>query len=408
MKVLGIIAEYNPFHMGHLYHLNESKKATGATHTIAVMSGNFVQRGEPAIADKWTRAGMAVENGLDLVLEMPFAFASSSAEYFGEAGVRLLNALGIVDSISYGSESDCNASLKDLANLLVDENDEYKLLLRKKLSEGKSFPSAREEAISILRPQLKDLLNHSNNILAVEYLKAAKRIKSQIDFISVRRAGSSYNEKNISPASFSSATAIRKKIAQDGTRSIKKQLPPKSIQMLDSFLESSKSYPTCDDLYKYLKYRIIISNKTELGEIEGMREGLENLLKTAVYLSNDYESLINNMQSKRYPRSSLQRLFLHTLLGLQKNELENFRNHNKFYGRVLAFSNNGRQLLNLIKKQSDIELLTNINRQFPKDALLSSMLAYDIKATDFYMMLLKANENKALASQDKVKMPYIG
>ncbi len=407
MKVLGIIAEYNPFHLGHLYHLNESKRITGATHTIAVMSGNFVQRGEPAIADKWTRAGMAIENGVDLVLEMPFVFASSSAEFFGEAGISLLDSLGIVDYVSYGSETGCDIQIEKVADFLVDENDDFKYLLKKSLSEGKSFPLAREEAISLLRPELKGLLDHSNNILAVEYQKAAKKIKSQIHFVSVKRIGSSYNETHMTEVSFSSATSIRKKIHEEGSGNIIKQMPTKSIELLNTFKSINKAYPRKEDLFTYLKYKIKMSENKELREIEGMREGLENLLKAAIYSSHDYDEFIEKIESKRYPRSSMQRLLLHLLLDLKKIELNEFRNCNNYYGRVLGFNEKGRELLKTVKKISETKIITNINRQFPKDALLSRMLSYDIKATDFYMLLLSLNGRSTSENQDKTRMPYI-
>jgi predicted nucleotidyltransferase len=408
MKVLGIIAEYNPFHQGHLYHLNESKRITGATHTIAVMSGNFVQRGEPAIADKWTRAAMAIENGVDLVLEIPFVFASSSAEYFGEAGISLLDSLGVVDYVSYGSETDCDIQIEKVADFLAEESDEFKYLLKKSLSEGKSFPLAREEAITLLRPELKGVLHHSNNILAIEYRKAAKRIGSQIDFVSVKRAGSSYNEPHLNEVSFSSATSIRKKIHEEGTGNIIGQLPTKSLELLNDFKSINKSYPRKEDLFTYLQYKIKMSENKELLEVEGMREGLENVLKAAIYSSHDYDSFIEKAASKRYPRSSMQRLFLHLLLDLKKVELIEFRNCSNYYGRVLGFNENGRELLKTIKNISETKIITNINRQFPKDELLTRMLSYDIKATDFYMLLLCLNGLVSSESQDRIRMPYIG
>ncbi len=407
MKVLGIIAEYNPFHFGHLHHLKESKVMTGSTHSIAVMSGNFVQRGEPAIIDKWARAEMAVKNGIDLVLEMPFVFATSSAEYFGEAGVKLLDSLGIVECVSYGSETGSAEQIEKAAEFLAEENDDFKSCLKKYLSEGLSFPLARQNALENSMPGLGNVLRHSNNILAVEYVKAAKRIGSSMDFVPVKRIGSSFNERSLNEHSFSSATAIRKELYKGGTALVKNMVPKESFKILTDYNNCTSSYPGKEDLFNCLQYKIRTAGYDELASIEGMREGLENRLKAAAYSSLDYESFIKMVESKRYPKSSVQRLLLHLLMDLKKNELNEFRKTDMHYARVLGFNDKGKHLLKEIKKKSDTRIITNVNRQKPDTELLRRMLEYDIKATDFYMLLMMWKGCKSVKSQDRVREPYI-
>ena len=188
MKVTGIIAEYNPFHQGHAYHLARARELTGADRLLVVMGGNFMQRGEPAIVDKYARAEMALKNGADLVLELPAAAATGSAEYFAEGAVELLDASGVVDALCFGSELGKLAPLEKAAALLLEEPEEYRQLLREELKRGKNFPEAREIALSAFFPE-RELLSAPNNILAIEYLKALKRRKSSIEAVTIPRLG---------------------------------------------------------------------------------------------------------------------------------------------------------------------------------------------------------------------------
>lgn len=191
-NVLAIIGEYNPFHNGHLYHLNESKKIAQADYTIAIMSGNFVQRGDVSIVDKWTKTKMALRNGIDLVLELPCIYSISSAENFALGAIKTLNSLKIVDMLSFGCENDDISVLKAFADILTDEPDEYKSILNHELSKGVSFPKARETALLLYLNDIRksaNVLSSPNNILAIEYLKALNITKSTIDPISIPRVG---------------------------------------------------------------------------------------------------------------------------------------------------------------------------------------------------------------------------
>ncbi|NTV90828.1 MAG: nucleotidyltransferase family protein, partial [Clostridiales bacterium] len=223
MSVLGIIAEYNPFHNGHLYHLRKSRLLTGARYVVCVMSGNFIQRGGPAIADKWSRAEMALSCGADLVIELPAVYAMSSAEYFAGGGVSLLNSLGIVDFLSFGSECGNLDEMKTLAEILSSEPAEYKAFLKDALDTGISYPAARESALMKYLSRtscngfpdealkLAGIIKSPNNILGIEYLKAIMRTGSVIKPVTVGRTGSAYNSEELQ-GTMSSATAIRKSL----------------------------------------------------------------------------------------------------------------------------------------------------------------------------------------------------
>ena len=249
MKVIGLITEYNPFHFGHLYHLEKSKKLTGADYSIAIMSGSFVQRGEPSLIDKWTKAKMAIDNGVDLVIELPFIFSSQTAELFAYGSIVLLHKLNIIDYISFGSELDDIDYLKTIADILVEEPSYYKQRLKKYLNMGYSFPVSRSNALEdyfskfhIENPEnIKNNLKMSNNILAIEYLKSLKIIDSSIKPITIKRIGSSYNEYKLNHR-IASATGIRNSILNSNIDSIKDYTPDKSFYHLVDYIDKYKNF----------------------------------------------------------------------------------------------------------------------------------------------------------------------
>ena len=210
-KVLGIISEYNPFHNGHLYHLIKSKKITNAEYTIAVIGGNFTQRGNASLIDKWSKTEMALLNGIDLVIELPLLYSISSAENFAEGAIKILDSLQIVDAISFGTETSDINTLNKFADILYNEPKEYKALLSHELSKGMSYPKARENALMLYLNDIRrfaPILSSPNNILGIEYLKAIKKYKSNIIPISIQRIKTGYNDINFS-GNIASATAIR-------------------------------------------------------------------------------------------------------------------------------------------------------------------------------------------------------
>ena len=238
-RVLGIIAEYNPFHNGHLYHIARSRQETNAQYVIAVISGNFVQRGNTSIINKWTKARMALLNGVDLVIELPTIYSISSAENFAEGAIKIFNSLGIVDTISFGMETSDIATLNNIANVLYNEPKEYVTILSHELKKGNSFPKARENALLMYLNDIKryaNVLSGSNNILGIEYLKAMRRTKSTITPIGIKREKVLYNDKYIVDE-FASATAIRKMLMTKELNDISKVMPRNSYLLLGEELK---------------------------------------------------------------------------------------------------------------------------------------------------------------------------
>ena len=233
MNVLGIVSEYNPLHSGHVYHIAASREKTGATHAVCVMSGNFVQRGEPAIVDKWARAKMALNSGIDLVIELPVVFACASAEIFARGAVRILNQTGIINYLCFGSEQGELETLKRIASVLAEEPSEFRTSLKKYLKQGLSFPAAREKALTgYLRDVPGGIMDKSNNILAIEYLKALITTGSGMEPVTIRRKGSGYQDSIITET-FSSATAIRNFLKETGSVSdpvLNGNIPSRRVQ----------------------------------------------------------------------------------------------------------------------------------------------------------------------------------
>ena len=235
-KVLGIIAEYNPFHNGHLYHINESKKAVNADYVVAIISGNFVQRGDTSLVDKWSKAEMAIKNGADLVIELPLLYSISSAENFAEGGIKMLNSFNIVDYISFGSELCDVNTLNEFADVLFHEPKEFVSVLNHELSKGFSYPKARENALLMYLNDIRkyaNILSSPNNILAIEYLKALKKYKSSIVPVSINRNKVDYNSTEIVDG-FASATAIRKIAMTNDVWSLRQAMPKSSFDIIAS------------------------------------------------------------------------------------------------------------------------------------------------------------------------------
>lgn len=391
MRVLGIIAEYNPFHNGHLYHLRESVRIIEPDFAVCVMSGNFTQRGEPAMADKWLRTAAAIENGIDLVIELPFVFACNNAEFFAAGAVDILNRLGCVTHLSFGSESGDLSSLTKAAECLSCEDDELKAGIKEFADHGLSFPKARYEAVKKYKgDSVSEVLKSANNILAVEYLKQLLRTESKIEPVTVKRYGTGYHDKG-SFEDIASATAIRHKLKNSGDKpqeaifkEVSEFIPVPTFQVLNHINKGVNV--TFNDFYRLLVYRILTSEAEHLGTILSATEGLENRMKKAASESVDMESLIQAVLSKRYTNTRIQRLLTHTLIGLDKESFREIWENRINYARVLGFSKKGAALLKRIKKEerSSIPVLTNINREVSRDSSEWKLMKYDITASDIY------------------------
>ena len=312
MKVTAIISEYNPFHKGHLYHIETAKKETKADFVIAIMSGNFVQRGTPAIFDKYTRTEAALRSGVDLVLELPAMYATASAEYFALGGVALANTLGIVDYLSFGSEYGQADKFMEAASLLLHEPEEMKQPLKDALKEGLSYPAARAYAVKTSHPELAELLETPNNILGIEYCKALLKLNSTIVPHTIKRQGQDYHSDS-TDAGFASATGIRRLLKEQKESSrqlLQKQLPPASYNLLNNYWGTSPL--TEDDLSMLLRYKLITENRTHLTEYFGVNRDLSNRIYKHLNEFESFSSFAELLKTKNITRTAINRALLHT------------------------------------------------------------------------------------------------
>ncbi|MBQ5695877.1 MAG: nucleotidyltransferase [Clostridium sp.] len=399
MNITGIITEYNPFHNGHLYHLTEAKKNTNCDAVICIMSGNFVQRGGPAIVDKWQRTEMALNNGVDLVIELPTYYAVSSAEFFAKGAVSILNNLGVVNNLFFGSECGDVNKLTTIAKTLADEDSKLKYIIKENLAKGETFAKAREKAlISYLNNEdLNEILTSSNNILGIEYIKSIIRMNSNIKPFTLKREGSNYNDKILSN-SFSSATSIRELLKQKASiESLKDSIPKESYEVLNNLYNNSYPFVFDEDMFKFIKYKLQ-TNCINFNNLYEIIEGLENKLLKEISSSNSYEEFILNIKSKRYTYSKISRILTHIYIGLDSDSFLNIDDTNNLYARVLGFNKKGREILSLIKRNSSIPLITKIPR-FSDNPLLK----LDIQATAAYSIL----NNKLNPNSDYLISPLI-
>ena len=393
-KILGIVAEYNPFHNGHLYHLNKSKELTDAKYTIAVISGNFTQRGDTSIIDKWKKAEMALENGIDLVIELPILYAVSSAENFADGAIKILNSLGIVNYISFGTETDDINGLDKVATVLSNEPKEYKELLNLELSSGISFPKARENALrkylNIPEDDTSLSINTPNNILGIEYLKALKKYNSNIKPISVKRIDSGYNDLEYSN-NMASATAIRQLIKNGTYDNLNNLLPKRSYKILMDSIKSGNIVPDLSCFEKEIIYTLRKLTVDEISHLPDVSEGLENSIKKSALNFTSLSDLLESLKSKRYTRTRIQRILTYALLGITKTDIELSKNITP-YIRVLGFNKNGKKILSEISKaKPELKIITSVKKFVDtndnKD--LELLLNKDILATNIYTLAYK-------------------
>lgn len=399
MNVTGIITEYNPFHNGHLYHLTEAKKNTNADAVVCVMSGNFVQRGGPAIIDKWKRTEMALNNGVDLIIELPTYYAVSSAEFFAKGSVSILNNLGIVNNLFFGSECGDVEKLSKISKALVNEDDKFRILIKEHLSKGDTFAKAREKSlIEYLNDDaINNIITSSNNILGIEYIKSIIRLNSSIIPSTLKREGSNYNDKNLSN-SFSSATSIRELLKNENSiEKLKNLIPNESLEVFKNLQKNSYPFVFDEDMFKFIKYKIQ-TNCINFNNIYEITEGLENKLIKEISSSISYEDFILKVKSKRYTYSKISRLLTHIYLGLDSDIFLNIENPNNLYARVLGFNKTGRELLSLIKANSSIPLITKVPRFID-----NPLLKLDMQATAAYSNL----NNKINPNSDYLISPII-
>lgn len=403
-EVLGIIAEYNPFHNGHLYHIQKSKEQTGAKFVVCVMSGNFVQRGNTSIVDKWTKAKLAIENGVDLVLELPTIYSVSSAESFAQGAVKILENLGIVDTISFGTETNDFAALNNIATILTEEPKEFVNMLKEDLKQGLSFPKAREDAlIKYLNDDVryKDILNSPNNILGVEYLKSLKQIKSKIAPVAIKREKVYYND-NFIVDDFASATAIRKLVANKDFSGLIKVVPRSCYETVLKEFEAGNVVLDLQKFEKEIFYTLRRMSVSEIAELPDVSEGLENTIKNAANFCNNIKDFIDIVKTKRYTQTRIQRILVFALLGITKKDVQTAKKVIP-YARVLGFNEKGKLLLSGISQNNPkMQVVTSVKRFLDNNTnkAYKRMMEIDIFSTDVYTL---GYRNDSMANLDYTK-----
>ena len=407
-RVLGIIAEYNPFHNGHLYHIAKSKQETGAQYVIAVISGNFVQRGNTSIINKWTKARMALLNGADLVIELPTIYSISSAENFAEGAIKILNSLGVVDTLSFGMEANDISTLNNIANVLYNEPKEYVTMLSHELSKGNSYPKARENALLLYLNDIKryaNVLSGSNNILGIEYLKALRKTKSTITPVGIKREKVLYNDKYIVDE-FASATAIRKMLMTKELNDISKVMPRNSYLLLGEELKKGHYVIDIARFEKEIIYTLRKMSVQDIAKLPDVSEGLENSLKNAADSCNTLKDFINIVKTKRFTQTRIQRILLYCLLGITKKQMETSRKVIP-YARVLGFNNKGKELISeMMKLNPKLNIVTSVKKYIDTVANknLKEMLDIDILATNIYTLEYFADSYSNLDYTNKIEI----
>lgn len=342
MKILGIVAEYNPFHKGHLYHLKKAQEIVKPDLTIIVMSPQFVQRGEPAIISKWIRSRIAIESGADIVIELPTIYAVESADYFAKGAMTLLHEMGITDLL-FGSENGDIEQFIEIANTIENHQEQYNTAIKEAMDQGLRYPDACNRALSLL---LNKEVKTPNDLLGLSYVKEIIHNHYDIRMHCIKRTNDYHEEKL---QEIASATSLRK--ALHAHIDVSSQLPGYQYYKDEHLYNFSEFFP-------YLKYVILFNE--QLSTIHLVDEGIENLLKDTIKKTDNMEDLINRLTSKRYTRSRIQRMLVHILLNNKKEDVPAMMQID--YIRLLAFSKKGQLYIKEQKKRTDFKIIANISK----------------------------------------------
>lgn len=400
MRVVGLVVEYNPFHNGHAYHLNQAKTLTNADYVIAIMSGNFLQRGMPSLLDKWTRTQMALNNGIDLVIQLPVYYSSSSAEYFASSSIQLLNELGVVNSICFGSECGNIELLKDIATVLVEEPNIYRSFLQDYLRKGLSFPLARSNALidyfnktnasNLYNLQeIKVVLESPNNILGIEYMKALIKSHSTLTPITIKRKTSGYHDISMKD-SITSASAIRHSLEKNNLiDELEGHVPTESYGIMKK--NHKIIFPIFTDDFSSILYFALLNKKpNELLDYVDVSEGLEDRILHYCKEFKSISDLIDKVKTKRFTYTRIQRTLFHILLEIKKTDFQVFNNNNySQYIKILGFNKNSQPLLKYLKRNANLPIISNVNKSFNYLTTPAiKMLEKDIYATNVYNLIV--------------------
>ncbi len=376
MKVSAIICEYNPLHNGHVHHIRETR-ANGATHIIGVMSGNFVQRGDTALLDKFDRARLAVNAGVDLVIELPVAFATASAELFATGAVSILHNLGIVDELSFGSSCGDQECLELLAEASMSTTEFFRDRIRDRMKEGESYPAAVWEVVrQRYGNKVAGMMLDPNNVLAIEYIKAMTKLNASFKPFTIQRQCVMHD--SLSPKEmFASASFIRKSFAE-GDPSYLDYIPRYTAQLLT---KRSQEGRTADirRLERPILYRIRTITPEELLELPDVNQSLQNRI-CAARNANSWDELLSAVKTKCYTMSRIRRILMSALIGIRKVDQKYYPP----YARVIAFNERGMELLGIAKRKSSIQIGTSLAKLSETSSLAESFVRLEERASNVY------------------------
>jgi predicted nucleotidyltransferase len=408
MTVAGIVAEYNPFHNGHKTQIEYIKSNLGVDYVVIVMSGNFTQRGTPAMMDKYARTEIALNSGADLVLELPLYYSVSSAEYFGSGAVALLDKLGVVNYLCFGSESGNIDIISDVAKILNTKSGQLDSLIKTKIKQGLSYPVARSQAIGEIIPnsyEHVDAMNYPNNILGIEYIKAINKRKSSMIPYTNKRVGSGYHARMVSNT-LSSALAIRQSVESNKSiKMISELVPDYCYKYMDE--NYNKTFPVwSNDISSMLKYKLLLDAGKGYTEYVDVNKDLSDKIKKNLNKYVSFEQFCDLLKSKDVTYARVSRCLIHILLNIKKDNLKKFvANDYAMYARILGLKKEASPLLNAIKKESKIPLISKLadaRNILDEDAM--KMLESDIEAAHIYDTIITDKFEFATTSEFQRKI----
>ena len=379
MKVSGIICEYNPFHNGHLYHIRETRK-NGATHIVAVMSGSFVQRGDTAIMDKLERARLAVRSGADLVIELPVQYCLSSAENFASGAVYLLNALGAVDELSFGSECGDAQRLREAMETVGVTAAAHAEEIKSIMEKGYTYPRALTSVMNGIDPEAASIIAEPNNLLAIEYLRALKKFGSDIQPFTVKRVNADHDSSKTENG-YASASCIRDRI--DKKADIREFTTTEWAAAISAAI-SKGEIASLSRLERVILYKLRSSSVEEISQVYDVGQGLEHRIYGA-RMAGSLDELLFTVKTKRYTMARIRRIMLSLLIGITKDDMKNLPP----YGRILAFNERGREILARAKDSAKIPFASSIAKLSQLGSQAERFAELEIRVSDIYGLSLE-------------------
>ena len=398
----GIICEYNPFHNGHLYHVQQTKKLTQSDIIIAVMSGPFLQRGEPALISKWYRTKMALANGVDLVVELPYVFATQKAETFANGAISILNALR-VSEICFGSEDGQIENFYNTISIQKNEEETFNCLVKQFMDAGNSYAKATSDAFSHILTSEKNIdMSQPNNILGFQYMKAILSQNSSIQAQTIKRFASHYHDETFNDQHIASATSIRKQLfSEEGSfTTIEPFLPQATTSLLANYKQNYGILHNWEQYFSFFKYRLMTMSPGDLRHIYEIEEGLEHRILSKIQNSSSFYSFMEALKTKRYTWTRLQRACTHILTNTTKEDIRsaNIEQHAP-YIRLLGMSQKGQTYLSKNKKKIELPILTH-TKTFDHAAL-----DIEKKANSVYFSIMHEPLRTQLLKQDITHHP---